>query len=214
MLAERGNVQRVFVSGVGFGLGYGLRSADDFLDGRLLFGVLGIVMVGFVIGFRVGLGIGAFLAKFGFFFLDLFLIVFLVFFFEDCAAGSGIGFYFLADQILLGVNDAVGKSGGFLFADQRLGNGSIIFGIDVGGRGFAEFVLFAKRELFGFGRSAGKQPAGQATTGTPWSASGSGLAGHARLRRIEFGFRFESFGLGYWSRSGSFDGRPATILGQ
>jgi hypothetical protein len=213
VLAERGDVQRIFVSSVSFGFGYGLRSADDFLDGRLFFRLVGVVMVGFLIGFRVGFGIGAFLAKFSFVFLDLVLIVFFVVV-EDGATGSGVGFDFFANQVLLGVNDAVGKSSGFFFADERLGNGSIIFGIDIGGSGFAEFFLFAKRELFGFGRSAGKQPAGQATTGTPRSASGSGLAGHTRLRRIEFGFRFEPFGLGYGSRRGSFDGRPATILGQ
>lgn len=214
MLAERGNVQRVFVSGVSFGFGYCLRSADNFLDRRLFFGVLGIIMVGFMIGFRVRFGVSAFLAKFSFFFLDLLLIFFFILFFEDGAAGSRIGFYFLADQILLGVNDAVGKSGGFFFADGRIGTGSVVFRVDVGGSGFAKFFLFAGRKLFGVGRSAGKQPAGQSATRAARSPSRRGLTGNARLRRIEFGFRFEPFGLGYGSRSGSLDRRPTTIFGQ
>lgn len=210
MFAKRGNVQRVFVSGVSFSFGYGLRSADNFLDGRLFFGFLGIVMV----GFRVGFGIGAFLAKFGFFFLDLLIIFLFVFFFEYGTAGSGVGFYLFADQILLGVNDAVGKSGGFFFADRRIGNGSVVFRVDIGGSGFAEFFLFAGRKLFGFGRSAGKQPTGQSTTRAARSASRSGLTSNARLRRIQFGLRFEPFRLSYRSRSGCLDRRPATIFGQ
>jgi hypothetical protein len=171
-------------------------------------------MVGFMIGFRVGFGIGAFLAKFGLFFLDLFLIFLFVFFFENGAAGSGVGFYLFADQILLGVNDAVGKSSGLFFADGRIGNGSVVFRVNIGGSGFAEFLLFAGRKLFGFGRSAGKQPTGQSATRAARSAGRSGLTSNARLRRIQFGLRFKPLRLCYGSRSGSLDRRAATIFGQ
>lgn len=41
IFTESGDVQRVFMSGVSFRFGYSLRRTDNFLNGRLVLGILG-----------------------------------------------------------------------------------------------------------------------------------------------------------------------------
>lgn len=104
MFAKRGDVQCIFVRGVGFGFSDGLRSAQNFLNGGLfirLFGVFGFLT----------------------FFIFILRVVFFIHFvvLEDGAAGCRVGFYFLTDEILFGVDDAGREVGGFLIADGNLG---------------------------------------------------------------------------------------------
>jgi len=98
VIAEGGDVQGVFVGCVGFGFRDGLRSAHDFLDGRL---VLLFVLVGFF--------------SFGEFFFFLFLCFDFVFF-ERGAGGEAIGLRFLADFILFCVDQASGEGGALVIA--------------------------------------------------------------------------------------------------
>jgi hypothetical protein len=104
VFAECRDVQRIFVRGIGFGFCDSLWSAQNFLN------------CGFFIRlFRV----------FGFpaFFVFFFVVLFILFFvFKDGAtARGGVGIDFFADQILLGVNDAVGENGGLFVADGGFG---------------------------------------------------------------------------------------------
>lgn len=154
--------------------------------------------------------------KFGFFVFDLVPLVFafLVFFFENGTAGSRVGIDFFANEVLLGVNDAVGKDGGLFFADRNFRGGrDLVFGIDVGGRSGTNFFglgfdCFVGR-LDGFGGSASEKPAGQTATRTARGASGSGLAGNARLRLIGLGLRFEARLFDYGC---SFNWRLAAVF--
>jgi hypothetical protein len=196
-------VQCIFVRGIGFGFSDGLRSAQNFLNSRFFIRLLSV------------LSVLSFLAFFIFFFGVVFFILFFVF--EDrAAAGSGVGFDFLADEILLGVNDAVGEDRSFFVADGGFGSGGdIALGIDIGIGRFAQPFFFARRSPFpGFGRISGRtgeQPTGQSAAGAARSAGRSRLAGDAGLRFIGFGLRFEAFRFRDGSRS--FDRRLTAILG-
>jgi len=104
VFAEGRDVQRVFVRGIGFSFGDRLRSACDFLDGWFIGRLIRFLRF-FVIEF------------------DFFLVLFHVFFdvfFKKRATGRGIGFDFFADEILLGVNNAVGKNGCFLVTNVNV----------------------------------------------------------------------------------------------
>jgi len=133
VLTKSGDVQRVFVRGIGFRFGNGLRSAYDLLDGRLVGRFLRVF----------------FLVKFDFFF------VLFDFFLKDAAAGRGVCFNLFADQILLGVDDACGKIGRFVFAEVDVGTlGSergFIFRVNIGLGGSAYFLFFRRRNLGSLG---------------------------------------------------------------
>ena len=200
VFAERRDVQRIFVRGIGFGFCDSLWSAQNFLN------------CGFFIRlFRV----------FGFpaFFVFFFVVVLFVFFFvfkDGATACGGVGIDFFADQILLGVNDAVGENGGLFVANGgfRYG-GNVAFRVDIGIRRLAHLFLFMGRGAFHrFGRisgRAGEQPARQSAARTARRAGWSRLTGNTRLRFLGFGLRFET--LRFDNGSGGFNGRFATIFG-
>ena len=150
MFAESGDVQRVFVRSVSFGFGNGLRSAYDFLDGRLVS--------------RFFLVLGFFLVEF-----DFFLVFVNLFLFKNGAASCRVGVDFFANEVLLGVDDACGENGCFLFTDRNFTCcGDFVFRINVCGIGFANFFRFGlgklARWLNRFRRSAGEEPTGQSTS--------------------------------------------------
>jgi hypothetical protein len=203
VFAERRDVQRIFVRGIGFGFCDSLWSAQNFLN------------CGFFIRlFRV-FGFPAF---FVFFFVVVLFILFILFFvFKDGATARGrVGIDFFADQILLGVNDAVGENGGLFVADGgfRYG-GNVAFRVDIGIRRLAHLFLFMGRSAFHrFGRisgRAGEQPAGQSAARTARRAGWGRLTGNTRLRFLGFGLRFET--LRFDNGSGGFDRRFAAIFG-
>jgi len=98
VVAQRSDVKRIFMRGVGFRFGNSLGSADDFLNGRF---------VNFV-----------FFALFFFaeaFFFFLFFAVFLVFF-EYGAACGAVRVSVFTDFVLLCINQARRESGTFIVA--------------------------------------------------------------------------------------------------
>src|SRR6266853_1584789 len=89
VIAQGGNVQRIFVRGVGFRFSHRLRRTYDFLDVVLVLAVMVIVVL-FLFDFRRRT-----------FVYGLFLFVFVSFiFFKDRSAGGGSRGNFLANQIL------------------------------------------------------------------------------------------------------------------
>ncbi len=200
VFAERGDVQRIFVRGIGFGFCDSLWSAQNFLNS------------GFFIGlFRVF----DFPAFFVFFVVvDRFILFFV--FKDGPTACGGVGIDFFADQILLGINDAVGENGGFFVADGGFGcGGNIAFRVDIGIRRLAHLFLFMERSAFhsfgGISGRAGEQPAGQSAARTARCAGWGWLTGNTRLRLFGFGLRRET--LRFDNRSGGFDRRSAAIFG-
>lgn len=146
VFAEGGYVQRVFVGGIGFGFGNGLRSAYDFLNGRFFGRLLGVFFIE----------------------LDFFLVLFFdLIFLEDGATGRGVGFDFFANEVLLGVDDAGGENACFFVADGNVGSfgsgRSVILRVDVDFGRSANFLFLDGRGFGSIGRGAGKKPAGQAT---------------------------------------------------
>src|SRR5262249_61929719 len=102
-----------------------------------------------------------------------FLVGFFVFLFvfeDGAAAGRGVGIDFLASNVLLGVDQAGRKHGGFFVADrlvQGVGNAAcVVFRIDIGFGGLVNLFSFGIHDfvgrLDGFGRSTSEKPAGQA----------------------------------------------------
>jgi hypothetical protein len=199
VFAERRYVQRIFVRGIGLGFCDSLWSAHNFLNSGF-----------FIRLFRV-LG---FLAFFVFFFVVLFILFFV---FKDGATPRGrVGIDFFTDQILLGVNDAVGENGGLFVADGGFGcDGNIAFRVDIGVRRLAHLFLFMGRSPgHSFGRissRAGEQPAGQSAARTARRAGRGRLTGNTRLRFLGFGLRRET--LRFDNGSGGFDRRFAAIFG-
>lgn len=163
VIAKRRDVQRVFVSRVGFGFGDGLRRAGDFLDGGFVrfFVFVVVVFLGFV----------------EFLFVRLFFGFVL---FEDSAASGCFGFDDFANFILLGVDQAGRKRVAFIVAELRtvfaffggslrLFEGVEFFLIEIRLFRFEGFRLFAR--YFRGVRSTGEKPTGQRTTGTARSRS-------------------------------------------
>src|SRR5215472_10085495 len=85
VLPERRDVQRVFVSSVGFSFRHGLRGADDFFDGGFLFVLVSVFVLVFL----------GFIANFGF--VEFFLFVLFLIFEDGAAAGGGPGCDSFAD---------------------------------------------------------------------------------------------------------------------
>lgn len=235
VIAECSNVQRIFVRGIGFGFGNGLRRADEFLYFVIVFVVVfvGIMLVAvpfagfcgaFVFFVEVRLVVFVlfdfgFRALFGFFFVVFFGFVL----FEDGAAGSRVRVDLFAHQILFGFNNAGGEDGGFFLTDIHFFaiavhfNGLAVIGSFLFGSGSDVaariFISGSFRGLFGaFGRSAGKQPTGQTAARTAWSIDRGRLTSNAWLRFIWFRLRFEAFGFGY--RSSSLGYRAPAIFRQ
>src|SRR5258708_24824358 len=162
-------------------------------------------------------------------FVNFFFLFFDFVFLEDGAAGSGCGRNFLANQILLGFNDAGGKQFGFFFADVHFRSGfrfarfaaqrSFLVLIRLRGCRATHFI----RKIFGdglirfrcfdaFGGSAGEKPTGQSATRTARSVCRSRLAGNARLRLVRFYLRFEAFRFHERSSCRCFRHWPPAIL--
>src|SRR5216684_116407 len=124
VIAQGGNVQRIFVRGVGFRFSHCLRRTYDFLDVVLVLAVMFIVVLFVFVLARfhpfvlfVQLVFVVFIL-FDFrrrtFVYGLFLFVFFSFiFFKDRSAGGGSRGNFLANQILFGFDYAGGKQFGF-----------------------------------------------------------------------------------------------------
>src|SRR5256885_8852515 len=105
MVAESGDMQRVFVRGVGFGFRDGLRRANRFPG----FGFVRFMFAGFV--FLVVFVRFVLFVVFRLFFVDF------DFFFEDRAAGDSIGVHDFANLVLLRIDQAGRKSGALVVAE-------------------------------------------------------------------------------------------------
>src|SRR5258708_4942983 len=117
VIAQGGNVQRIFVRGVGFRFSHRLRRTYDFLNFVLVLAVMFIVFV--LARFLHPFVLFVQLVFVVFILLDfrrrtfvygLFLFVFFsLIFFKDRSAGGGSRGNFLANQILFGFDYAAGK---------------------------------------------------------------------------------------------------------
>src|SRR5713226_5331745 len=130
VIAQGGNVQRIFVRGVGFRFSHRLRRTYDFLDVVLVLAVMFIVVLFVFV-------LARFLHPFVLF-VQLVFVVFILFdfrrrtfvyglflfvsfiFFKDRSAGGGSRGNFLANQILFGFDYAGGKQFGFFLADVHV----------------------------------------------------------------------------------------------
>lgn len=124
VFAEGRYVQRVFVSGIGFGFGDGLRCAYDLLNGWFFRRLLGVLFIE----------------------LDFFLVLFFdLIFLEDGATGCGVSLDFFTNEVLFGVDDAGGENACFFVANgnvRGLGSArSVILRVDVGFGRFANFLF-------------------------------------------------------------------------
>src|SRR6266852_5354971 len=110
VIAQGGNVQRIFVRGVGFRFSHRLRRTYDFLDVVLVLAVMFIVVLFVFV-------LARFLHPFVLF-VQLVFVVFILF--KDRSAGGGSRGNFLANQILFGFDYAGGKQFGFFLADVHV----------------------------------------------------------------------------------------------
>lgn len=167
VVAQRSDVKRIFMCGVGFRFGYGLRGADDFLNGRF---------VSFV-----------FFALF--FFAEVFFFLFFALFFVFLEYGATCGAIrasVFTDFVLLCVNQARRESRAFIVAEfcavfAFLGASLSFFQL-------VELFVIEFSDLFRFGSGVKRltgyfgsfrattcqQPAGKGTAGTARSSSRAG----------------------------------------
>src|SRR5216683_1037085 len=118
VIAQGGNVQCIFVRGVGFRFSHRLRRTYDFLNVVLVLAVMFIVVL---FAFVLARFLHPFVLFVQLVFVVFILFVFLSFiFFKDRSAGGGSRGNFLANQILFGFDYAGGKQFGFFLADVHV----------------------------------------------------------------------------------------------
>ena len=174
MVAESGDMQRVFVRGIGFGFRDGLRRANS-LPG-----------FGFVRFMFAGLVFLVVFVRFVLFVVFRLLFVNFDFFFEDRAAGDSVGVHDLTNLVLLRIDQAGRKSGALVVAE--LGAVAVFrfvaSGLSVFHRFDFFFVEFGDVLCFGLGlftagfdglwTGSSEEPAGKGTTRAAWARRRSG----------------------------------------
>ena len=179
VVAESGDMQRVFVRGIGFRFRDGLRRAHRSAG----FGFVRLVLSRLV-----------FLVVFARFLLFVVFRLFFVdfgFFFEDRSAGDSIGLHDFTDFVLLRIDQAGRKSGALVVTE--LGTVAVFrfFGsvLSIFHRFDFLFIEFGNVLRFGIGlfaddfrglrASACEEPAGKGSTGTAWAGRCAGNHGAA-----------------------------------